>query len=350
MKEEFYISLLVKQLKGEINPSEQRELDEWAAAAPENQATVDDLTNAWLESDQYRYFEPAAIDLGASFDSLLHRIQTEELPQANTALAAPLSPLKVEPREKGIVRVWRVAAAAVVALALVAGWYSYSNNTPTVQWVAFSTAAGETKELTLADGTQITLNQNSTLSYPEAFTEDTRPVKLEGEAFFRVTHDEQHPFTVQAAGAEVRVLGTAFDVRAYGQEQLLAVTVENGKVRVTPDGSKNNLTLTAGQKGIYDLKNRSLRYDEDKALNAVAWKTGKLSFNAAPINKVIQEIESHFGIKVNLTGDAPVDCPYTSEFFRADAPAILQSVAAVFHMTLEKTGERSYSLSGGKCE
>ena len=90
---------------------------------------------------------------------------------------------------------------------------------------------GEHKQVTLPDGTVVHLNAGTVMRYPTEFTSDIRLVEMEGEAFFNVMRDEGKPFIVRTRQADVKVLGTSFNVKAYQEDELMAVSVRTGKLR-----------------------------------------------------------------------------------------------------------------------
>ncbi len=103
--------------------------------------------------------------------------------------------------------------AASIALFILVGIYFISRST-TQNWTEVRTAANETKTIMLADGSKVSLNQNSSFSYPENFQVDNRTVKLTGEAFFEVKKAEGKRFTIFAQGTKTEVIGTSFNLRA----------------------------------------------------------------------------------------------------------------------------------------
>ena len=129
-------------------------------------------------------------------------------------------------------RVWRMAAAvAVVAIAGAGVWFVNKGRAVNEMLTQKVTQSGQKSTLVLADGTQIRLNAESSLSYPEKFEGNTREVVLEGEAFFDVARDESRPFIIKSGDLVTTVLGTTFNVKAFPNEQM-AVTVVSGKVAV----------------------------------------------------------------------------------------------------------------------
>ena len=102
--------------------------------------------------------------------------------------------------------------------------------------------------IVLADGTKVWLNAASRLRFPVAFTDSVRQVELEGEGYFRVSQNPEKPFVVKVAGADVRVLGTSFNVFAYNDH--LITTLVEGKVALTKNAGK--IVLTPDQQARWD--------------------------------------------------------------------------------------------------
>jgi ferric-dicitrate binding protein FerR (iron transport regulator) len=123
--------------------------------------------------------------------------------------------------------------------------------------------------------------------YPKAFAAAERHISLEGEAFFEVTHNEKQPFIIDAQNAQVKVLGTSFDVRC--SEKSAFVTVVTGRVQFSDknDNSKA-VILTPGEKG--SLQHNDISKENANANNYLYWETGELNFQDQPLAAVVKEI------------------------------------------------------------
>ena len=127
--------------------------------------------------------------------------------------------------------VWRVAAALLIAVSSVSIYLALQNRQAPDLLQAYIPTA-EMRNITLPDGTQVLINSQSTLLYPQQFTRDTRCVYLVGEAGFKVKRDEEHPFIVKSSDFQVTALGTEFNVTAYPDEEEVTATLISGKVLV----------------------------------------------------------------------------------------------------------------------
>jgi len=141
-------------------------------------------------------------------------------------------------------RVLQMAAAILLLIGFGAGYQLFSTSTSNLQLQA----TNEIIHTLLPDGSEVSLNKYSQLSFPEKFEEGKRVVQLNGEAFFKVKKDQNQPFIVQTANTEVEVLGTSFNLRAYPKEETISLEVEEGKVAFHLPDTPEPTILTANQK------------------------------------------------------------------------------------------------------
>ena len=163
-----------------------------------------------------------------------------------------------------------------------------------------STAKGETYILTLPDKTQVWLNAASSLTYGVSFegTKERR-VKLTGEAYFQVAKDKTHPFIVETAKQEVRVLGTHFNINTYNINQTIT-TLEEGSVLVSSlRGTKQSLLLQPGEQSVNGERLIKEQADMESVL---AWKNGLLFFRDAPLPVVLDEVSRWYDVEIVYRG------------------------------------------------
>jgi ferric-dicitrate binding protein FerR (iron transport regulator) len=142
------------------------------------------------------------------------------------------------------------------------------------QFNEIKVSLGTKTKVQLPDGSKVWVNSDSKLSYPEAFKGHTREIYLEGEAYFDVVKDPKHPFIVHTSGIDIRVLGTAFNVKAYKAESTIEATLVHGLIEVTktehPNESK--IILHPHEKLIFDKLAK-----EERVINHPAASTEKLA-------------------------------------------------------------------------
>jgi transmembrane sensor len=151
----------------------------------------------------------------------------------------------------------------------------------------------------LPDGTKVWLNSSSSIQFPEHFKEQ-RIVYLHGEAFFDVVKDTLRPFTVVTSHAEVEVLGTSFNVNAFGDLKAELISLVSGSVYVKSKNSGDIKEISPGQQIYFDLESETMELRKVNINDFVAWKDGWLIFKNAGVNEIIGKLERWYGVKIEL--------------------------------------------------
>ena len=168
---------------------------------------------------------------------------------------------------------------------------------------AISTPKGGQYQVLLQDGTKVWLNAMSTLRFPVSFSGSARQVELEGEAYFEVAKNTGKPFIVQSKRQQVTVLGTHFNVMAYGDERMLKTTLLEGSLRV----SNNNaaVLLKPGEMAVLN-GNEQLAVDHDADTGEeTAWRDNLFNFRDAGIEEVMRQAARWYNIRVHYQGKIP---------------------------------------------
>lgn len=161
----------------------------------------------------------------------------------------------------------------------ISGMLKYQSNQNLLETETYNTLkiprGGEYK-LRLADGTQVWLNSATSFKYPTKFVGDKRIVYLSGEAFFKVGHNKEMPFIVKVDDLNVKVLGTAFNVKAYSDEKEIKTTLVNGRVEVLAQGIDNKIktVLSPNFQACYSKGNKKIEVNAVDASIFTAWKDG----------------------------------------------------------------------------
>jgi transmembrane sensor len=164
-----------------------------------------------------------------------------------------------------------------------------------------STPRGGQYRLRLSDGTQVWLNAGSILTYPVAFSGDSRQVKLSGEAYFEVTRDSKRPFRVYTVHQKICVKGTHFNISAYNDDSETRTTLLEGSVVVTDLASIGTKVLYPGQQALSlnNGKNNSLIITNIDTAEAVAWKNGYFQFQDESLQNVLKKIARWYDLDIN---------------------------------------------------
>lgn len=327
-----YILLLHQKLRGTLSEASANELDHWRKAAAENEAAAQQTEKAWEMSGRYKSgYQP---DTAAGFAQLKAKMQ-----------AAETKVVPLQPR-----RNWVAIAASVALLAgFFAVWQLY-NSPSTAAMVTVRTKAGERREVKLPDGSQVLLNENSSIAYaPDMQAGTSRRLNLNGEAYFDIAKDTSRPFIIATEYATVRVLGTAFNVRAYRNEPQTEVEVERGKVALEFTKADEALVLRAGQRGLC-RPDGSLDREKSPELRAHSWRTGTLNFRAASMKEVVEALERHYRIHIQLDGSGIANCPFSGNFNQAPIEAVMETIAVTLKANTDRLAASEYRISGGSCK
>lgn len=171
--------------------------------------------------------------------------------------------------------------------------YSDTVEEKKVEWHTLQVPRGGEFVLCLADGTVVTLNADSKIHYPDRFTGNERQVSLEGEAFFEVAKDSLKPFVVKTKGIDVRVLGTAFNLKAYPDEYQ-QTTLVCGAVEVLLD--KQKVALQPGEQAT--CVDKELRVEQVDIRPYIAWKNDRFVFENESLEDVLKKLERWYNITV----------------------------------------------------
>ncbi|MGE7990538.1 FecR family protein [Pseudomonas sp. NPDC089554] len=244
-------------LRLQENPESRTEFEQWLAAAPEHRAAWQRIVKVW----------------GA----------LGEMPSASFTGAPPVVPAL--PRRK---RRWPAlaAAASIVGLAVL-----LTPQTQLALHADYRTGSGETREVQLADGSRITLGPQSALRVVD---DAERNVELlQGQAFFKVAHDAEHPFTAQAGELSVRVLGTAFDL-SLG-ERHAEVALAEGSVQAESRTQPLSERLSPGQRLGFSWPSGQVTRSRLEPAQVASWRSGALFVEDLPVREVVERLQRYSG-------------------------------------------------------
>jgi ferric-dicitrate binding protein FerR (iron transport regulator) len=197
-------------------------------------------------------------------------------------------------------------------------------NQDAVAWNTISTPRGGQYQVVLPDGTKVWLNAVSSLRFPAGFTGKERVVELTGEAYFEVKpvtppaggENEKMPFVVKIVtrdgnGAEIKVLGTHFNINAYDDEPMIKTTLLEGSVKVSAIGpgsaGSKSAMLKPGEQVSISQSSQLSQPIPVQTEEAVAWKDGRFVFNEASVETVMREIARWYDVEIVYAGKVPAE-------------------------------------------
>jgi transmembrane sensor len=255
----------------------------------ENDALQDILESDWdvLNMDASH----SEADLSHLLDRVHHLIRKNEILK------------RKKPLQRFVSIYMRAAAILLIPLLITGGLiYNYlgnQRNTSVDQSVNAIIYAplGARVSFNLPDGTTGMLNSGSNLSYSLPFYKN-RKVRLNGEAWFEVSHDGNNPFEINTGNSVVRVLGTSFNLSAYPEEKFVEVVLKQGKVEFLDNNGKEKVLILPSERLVFQNGNISKSVADPAKYNA--WTEGKLVFRGDPMDEVARRIERWYNVKVNL--------------------------------------------------
>ena len=221
-------------------------------------------------------------------------------------------------------RRWWIAAS-VVLLSISLGWIMREK----ILFREFSTQYGEIKKMTLADGSKVVLNANSTLKFPRiTFRNDLREVYLIGEASFDVVHTtDDRRFLVHANdGVEVAVLGTTFNV--YTRSSGTKIALEEGKVQLNyrEGNQKESVIMKPGDLATVAPNGSFQMTHTEQPGQYAAWKYHRFIFEDQSFREIAQKLEEVFGTRLTIENEALAIEPVTGSFTALDAEELLDAL------------------------
>lgn len=342
--------LLQQYLSGTCSVAEHDEFFELVATH-----RYDDLLKQSIQQDLAAGFDSSAADLPPHIaQEIVRNIFHAE---KNTVEILPPPPRRILP--------WRWIAAASVVLVVLASWlYLHQQQAPDASSLIASMPANaihdqnttaQPKQVTLSDGTVITLKPGSSIYYKKDFEDSLREVYLEGEAFFHVAKNPQKPFLVYYNNLVTRVLGTSFTINTNPQTGNIEVAVKTGRVQVYENkkiasvtGAPLSVILTPNQKAVYQADKRILQAslvtapvlvlpNEDSSRLA---DPERFVYDQEKLLKIFEELGKAYGIEIVVENTNLNNCAFTGDLSSQDLFTKLKIICLTTNASYEVTGTR----------
>ena len=325
--------LLSRYFAGEATAGERAQIEAWQNAAAENRRVFAELQKLWQnaaeKSPRLPDVDQAWTELSAQLGLPSQQAPAKILDQRKTTPAAA--------KKFSWSDSYRWAAAAVLLLGFATLIYQFRYKTNSLQTVIAQN--GQRESIDLPDGSQIHLNSGSEIQFLKNFADSARVVRLSGEAYFEVTHDNR-PFYVNTGNAQVRVLGTKFGVRAReGQTQ---VTVREGRVslRGLTAAPATAVKLTANQTSVCQQQNPPAPPKTIDAGQALSWLEGKIVFEQTPLTEVIAELQRVYNVTIELSNPALGQNTITGSFHNKPITSVLASICLTTNLQYKNEGNK----------
>lgn len=321
--------LIAKHFAGEISDNEAGQLGDWLKASAENEKLFNDLKEEWENLE----LKSSISDRSRVLNKVKARIEAEEKQDVKVA------------RNLFNSSWYRIAASVIVLISISAiSWYQIQNPFSIINTLGYEVSAcdaGDQKEILLSDGSQIFLNGDSRVKYKKNLAGDERNVYLQGEAFFDVARNEQKPFVIGLKKAEVKVLGTSFNVKAYPEDEKMETSVLTGKVAFKRtegflNRNQESMYLVPGEKGVVDRSNKSIDKLHVNNKLDVAWMNKDLHFENTSLLEITRTLYRMYGVNFKFMDGSLKDLKITANFENEKLEEVIK--------ILEMTSEFSYKM------
>lgn len=327
--------LLAKYLADETDTHESDTVSEWIIASEDNQKTFEHSKLIWDSVKEAK--NQQSVDVDTAWKKL----------NIGKKTAVELSDFEeIRPVKKlnWVTNFLKIAAVLVVLFGL---WFVAARQfiTPQNDVLTFKTG-NQSIEKILPDGTKILLSKNSTITFPLKFEGNTREINLTGEGFFEVHHDATHPFIIHTQGADVRVLGTSFNVLAYNAQ--VQVVVKTGRVQFSKNSNK--VILDKGQKAeILANVDTIIKSEVSDFEVVIEEKVNSFVFEKKSLGEVASILSEKFGQPIIFSQEKIKNCKLTASFENEKLENIIVVIGETFNLKVQKQGD-SILLSGEGCE
>lgn len=230
---------------------------------------------------------------------------------------------------------WNIAKyAAIVILLLANGWLlkdRFQERSQEPVYTTIQVPCGQRVHMTLQDGTEVWLNSRSILRIPNVFQGEERVVELDGEGFFSVTKDVEHPFRVKTPIYDVKVLGTKFNVFSYSENHSFEASLVEGKVQViNPVKTEETCTLNPDEKVV--LRDGTLLKSNEVFENAFYLNSGVYYFNNRSFAEILDCLKVWYDVDFEVSSTVPTQSLVSGKFRQNDEiDRVLKALQGVLH-------------------
>jgi ferric-dicitrate binding protein FerR (iron transport regulator) len=316
--------LLLKYISGQATEKEIRDVHEWASNSEEYMQELSRMKNIWIL---------------AGLDNELDPVKKE---QEIRRILTKVRALNQKARKSTLRLKWLKYAAVifvVIGLSGSSGYFlSQSQIENLVGYTEIIVPRGERSGVVLPDGSTVQLNGGSNLKFEPSFRNAKRMVVLEGEAFFDVAHDQSRPFIVEAAGLQVEVLGTRFNVASYPEDRFIIAYLESGKVKIDMEG-QNEVFLKPSEAVEFDKTTGEFQKITQTDQRLTDWTKGILTVKGETIEILSKRLERRFDINILFGDDEVRNHLYTGSIRDEDLITVLDALKFASSLNYKKEGK-----------
>lgn len=376
--------LLFKSLSGSLDPEEQQTLDAWRKKDPANEETWKSLSDATRIQKEYRLWRSIGTD--GPRDAMRYRIRALKRKRRVILLAASaamfllllglslLALWRSEQKYKDLYATYQTREymnsihpgqtraklltedgkvvvlgsdpsdndAALRTVSAVEDVRSRRERADRVAINKLEIPRGGEFHITLEDGTEVWLNAESSLRYPEHFDHAGREVELAGEAYFKVSHEESRPFLVKIGGQVIRVHGTEFNVMSYEEDKYVFTTLVEGSISIGPENARSSeLILTPGHQAVFAKADFSTSVQRVKPEVVTSWRNGMFVFENQTLDQIMRQLSRWYDFSYGFVNEEVANTVFMGRVPRYGTFGEVLDI-------LEKSGNLNFRVEGNR--
>lgn len=338
--------LIVRYLDGTLDEAESEKLERWLAVSNENHRILHSVSQIWKASeDKSQEALLKELNLEKDWERISDYIsRSDKKKKAERVLKFK----RLRKRHQLVSNLIKAAALVLVALTSAFLTLKYA---PVQQEQVYSpvfneiqTNAAERARVELGDGSKVTLNSASKLTVPENFGQKIREVELQGQAYFDVQSEKRRPFRIKSQSGVIEVIGTAFDVRSYSDEDIIEVVVREGTVEVSQKKDPDKrMIVNEGYKGSITVSENKMKLNwvEDPG-SYTAWMEGRLVFKNDPLDKVFRHIERIYDVEIvyDETDPSVLNKEFSADLKTRSIREVMNVIRVAMDIDYELNGDR----------
>jgi len=293
---------IVKSLKNILSSQEEKKANMWIEDYNENSTA---LTSMLTEEADFSILKDYKdFDASSAWNKIDHLIEDDQT------------------KVRQLPTFMKIAAAAAVLFIAIFAVKPYISETASVTSGLMAQNYDAKEEVNLPDGSIIMFDKGSSLEYNKLQFSDEREIAFEGRAYFDIAKsDEGKNFVISSGDFEVEILGTEFEINTMSEVPQVIVT--EGKVRVTK--GTESVIIVANES--VSVINGKIVKSNVQSNNVASWMSGELKFDDESIANVIEDLNQHFNITIEVDAENDLSCPYTSSYKDAKLETILEEIA-----------------------
>ncbi|MDR0507311.1 MAG: DUF4974 domain-containing protein [Dysgonamonadaceae bacterium] len=303
MNKEICLHLFELYISGEASPEEVVQLKSFLENDPD--------LNKWLE-----------VRVTGSFGTVAPDIKTKMLENIRSRTNYHIAGRKKKNIKRYLRRVSNIAAI-LLPVVVIFSIYLYLNPLKTESYEVIADK-GEKAGLTLPEGSTVALNSGSRIMYYNDYNLKDRYIKLEGEAYFDIRHNQGKPFIVECEDIKVTVLGTSFGIKAYENEENISIVLNSGKIQLTTP--KEKIEMAPNDRILYNKATQTTTLEKVNAGDYTDWKQNRLRFENESLENIVKTISRMHNIDIVFEDPQLKSRQFTGTLDNTDIKSVLDAI------------------------